>query len=206
MAWSKFVSPHLPLNLFHNGMCCNPTAFPFTTDRALILQTWPPQWPVAQQGHLRTLGRRLSLHPYLWHGIRLSVVSTPHSLFHFPSPLYMMGCSDFFLSLSLHRDKVVNVGYHGALFFIVQKHQCRGWAFPLRISLSVWYCCDLGSRNLEAVGVSGVTHWENEPQLLAAAVLNSFCKNNQQKSFLFFFLSYMEYCSVALMILTFSPR
>lgn len=87
MAWSKFVSPRLPLNLFRNGTCCNPAAFPFTTDGVLILQTWPLQWPVAQQGHLRTLGRRLSLHPYLWHGIRLSVVSTPLSLLHFPFPV-----------------------------------------------------------------------------------------------------------------------
>lgn len=100
MAWSKFVSTHLPLSIFNNGTCCNPAALPFATDGDLILQTWPPRRPVAQQGHLRTLGRRLSLHPYLWHGIRLSVVSTPLSLYRFPLPVYMLSCSDF-LSSSL---------------------------------------------------------------------------------------------------------
>lgn len=108
MAWSAFASPRPPLNLFHNGTCCNPAAFPFATDGALFLQTWPPQWPVAQQGHLRTLGRRLSLHPYLWHGIRLSVVSTPLSLFHFPLPVYMLSCSDsFFYYQCVYRDDVL---------------------------------------------------------------------------------------------------
>lgn len=122
MVWSKIVSPCLPLNLFHNGTCCNPAAFPFTTDGALVLQTWPPQWPVAQQSHLRTLGRRLSLHPYLWHGIRLSVVSTPLSLFHFPLPVNMLDCSDLFFVVALYVEmKYSMLAYNGAPFSLCKK-------------------------------------------------------------------------------------
>ncbi len=86
-------------------MICNPPALPSTTDGALLLQTRPPHGPVAEQGHLRSVGRRLSLHPYLWHGICLSVVSTPHILA--PPPL---------LSAAWIRPVRLNVGlhFHGA--------------------------------------------------------------------------------------------
>lgn len=47
------------------------------SDGAVFVQTRPAQRLVARAGQCGALGGRVSLYPHLWHGLRLSVVSTP---------------------------------------------------------------------------------------------------------------------------------
>lgn len=72
-------SPHLLLlvvlpHLSSFGSIHNPRPFP--SDGAVLVQTWAAQWLVARAGQCGALGGCVSLYPHLWHGLRLSVVST----------------------------------------------------------------------------------------------------------------------------------
>lgn len=49
---------------------------PFLSDGGVLIQTWAAQRLVARAGQYGAHGRCVSLSPHLWHGLRLSVVST----------------------------------------------------------------------------------------------------------------------------------
>ena len=53
-----------------------PSLAPFLSDGAVLVQTWAAQRLVAREGQYGAHGRCVSLSPHLWHGLRLSVVST----------------------------------------------------------------------------------------------------------------------------------
>lgn len=58
----------------HNLPITPPPTSP--SDGAVFVQTRPAQRLVARAGQCGALGGRVSLYPHLWHGLRLSVVST----------------------------------------------------------------------------------------------------------------------------------
>lgn len=69
--WFSQSRPHF--GSIHNS---GPSLAPFLSDGAVLVQSWAAQRLVARAGQYGAHGRCVSLSPHLWHGLRLSVVST----------------------------------------------------------------------------------------------------------------------------------